>query len=295
MRLFMKGKRIPFDIEFLMESILSEDPDRFSITDDDVAKFKKLGMDRTAGRAYWSEPDAYPFFIEPKDRIVIYKHNGVHGNLELLLNRAAQRLDSESGFAFAYEFSNMQGDIGFVSKRDKDYGCYFHGLKGKDLNDVRTYLDKHWKYFEDLEIRGVGGEGKVEAYEIAGRVWVDKRVISFWNDKEKVMPYMKEILSFMKNLNMNVEKCLYEFIDSRGFYTHYELTGQLPDTKEKLSAAEKQEMLAQKHLKKDKEEFGSQFWAQHGKKAAKGFDIPAKASAAMPAREATIKLKNLIN
>ena len=93
---------------------------------------------------------------------------------------------------------------------------------------------------------------------------------------------------------MNVEKSLYEFIDTRGFYTHYELTGQLPDTKEKLSAAEKQELLAKKHLEKNKEEFGSSFWGRQGKKAAKGFDFPAKASAAMPAREGVVKLKDLI-
>jgi hypothetical protein len=286
--------RVPFDIQFLMESILSESPDKFTIAPEDQQKLKKLGIKRDVGAAYWTESDAYPFFIEPKDKIVIYKHNSAHGRLELMLRGAEKRLDSENTFQFSYEFGHLHGDPGFVSRRDNEVSCYFHGLNASKLDDIRKYIKKHGKYFSDLEIRG-GGNNGVEAYEISGRVWVNKNAISFWNEKDKVMPYMKQVLSFMKNLNMNVEKALYEFIDSRGFYTHYELTGQLPDTKEKLSAAEKQELLAKKHLEKDKAEFGSSFWGRQGNKAAKGFDFPAKASAAMPPRENTIKLKDLIN
>jgi hypothetical protein len=287
-------KRIPFDIEFLLESILDESPDKFTITPEDQKKLEKLGIIKKAGSTYWAEPDAYPFFIEPKDKILIYKHTGVHGNMEFMLRGAEKRLDSENTFSFSYEFSTMQGDPGFVPKRDRNSGCYFHGLKANNLEDIRQYLNKHADYFAELEIRGSGGKEGVEAHEIAGRMWVDKNTISFWNEKEKIMPYMKQVLSFMENFNMNVEKALYEFIDSRGFYTHYELTGNLPDTKEKLSAAEKQELLAQKHFKKDKAEFGHDYWKKHAKKAARGFDFPAKASAAMPAREGHIKLKDLI-
>ena len=251
-------KRVPFDIEFLLESILDESPDRFTITPEDQKKFEKLGITKKAGASYWNDHDAYPFFIEPKDKIIIYRHNGAHGNMEFMLNNASNRVSSENTFSFGYEFSHLQGDPGFVSKRDKEYGCYFHGLNASKLDDIRQYLTKHKNYFSDLSIRGSGGNGE-EANEIAGRMWVDKNVISFWNEKDKIMPYMPQIFKFMENFHMNIEKALYEFIDSRGFYTHYELTGNLPDTKEKLSAAEKQELLAQKHLKKDKEEFGSSF------------------------------------
>ena len=275
-----------------LKDIINESPDSYNITQDDVEKFKKLGIEQEAGKVYWADPPAYPFFIEPKDKIVIYRRGNTHGVIEAFLMYATPKARSESSFALSYEHANMNGDTGFKSKTSENNQCYFHGLKGNDLNTVREYLRKHAEYFNNLEVRG-DSQG-LEANEIAGRFWKEKNVISFWNDKDDVMPYMKEIFSFMKNLGADIQKSLYEFLDTRGFYTHYELTGEFPDTKEKLSAAEKQEILAQKHMKKDKADYDTRYWDRQGQKAAKGFDYPAKADAAMPALEGRIKLKDLI-
>ena len=296
-------KRIPFDIEFLLESIMTESPDRFVLGAAGIEKLEKLGIKRKEMNNSWTDHDAYPFFIEPKDKIVIYRHNATHGSMDKILSYAARSSAKQNAFEFGYEFSNMQGDPGFISKAHKSQDCYFHGLNASSLEDVRKYLQKHKSYFKELEIRGdhTSGSGGDESTELAGRIWVDKNVVSFWNEKDNVMPYMNQVYSFMKNYNMNLETALYEFIDSRGFYTYQELTGNLPDDKEKLSPEEIQALKSQKHIKitpadqkKFKAEFPSHYWRDKGKKAAKGFDYPAKADAAMPALEGHIKLKDLL-
>ena len=296
-------KRIPFDIEFLLESIMTESPDRFFLSPSDVEKLEKLGIKRKETVAIrWDDPDAYPFFIEPNDEIIIYLHRGTHGSLDKILRYAGHSSRGKQNvFELNYEFSHMQGDPGLIAKRDKAYECYFHGLNASSLEDVRKYLEKHREYFKTLDIRGGSSSGDDEASELAGRIWVDANVVSFWNEKDKVMPYMNQVYSFMKNYNMNLETALYEFIDSRGIYTYKELTSNAPDDKEKLSPEEIQALKSQKHIKitpadqkKFKAEFPSHYWRDKGKKAAKGFEYPAKAAAAMPALEGHIKLKDLL-
>lgn len=289
-------KRIPFDIEFLLESIMTESPDRFVLGAAGVEKLEKLGIKRKEMNNSWTDHDAYPFFIEPKDKIVIYRHNATHGSMDKILRYAARSSAKQNAFEFGYEFSNMQGDPGFISKAHNSQDCYFHGLNASSLEDVRKYLQKHKSYFKELEIRGdhTSGDGGDESTELAGRIWADKNVVSFWNEKDNVMPYMNQVYSFMKNYNMNLETALYEFIDSRGFYTYQELTGNLPDDKEKLSPEEIQALKAQKHFKKDKADYSPSFWNRQDKKAAKGFEYPAKAAAAIPALEGHIKLKDLL-
>lgn len=286
------SKRIPVDVEFLLESVLSETPDKIIISNIDKEKFDKLGIDSKVGTAYHYEPDARAFFLA-KDNVIIYTGSSkTHGMMENTIRSTVFYAKSDMLFANKATFVKDSNGVGMKSKINGGV-VYFYGLVANDLEDIRKYFFKHNKYFRELEIRGYV-ENK-ESVELAGRLWLSKNAISFWNSKDEWEKYMKEIFGFMKSMGMNPNKAIYEFIDSRNFWTYGELSGEEPETeKEKLSPEEIQQLQAQKHFKKDKEEFGPDYWEKHGKKAAKGFDYPAKATAAIPALEECIRLKDLL-
>lgn len=285
-------QRIPVDIEFLLESVLSETPDRISITNIDKEKFDKLGIDSKVGTTYHYDKDARTFFLAKDDVIIYTGPSSTHGAMENTIRSVVFYAKSNMLFANKATFIKDSNGVGIKSKIN-DGIVYFYGLLANDLEDIRKYFFKHNKYFRQLEIRGYD-EDK-ESVELAGRMWLQKNMISFWNTKDEWEKHMGSIFEFMDSMDMNSKKAIYEFIDSRNFWTYGELSGEEPETeKEKLSPEEIQQLQAQKHFKKDKEEFGSDYWEKHGKKAAKGFDYPAKATAAIPALEGKIKLKDLL-
>lgn len=284
------SKRIPVDVEFLLESVLSETPDKISITSIDKEKFDKLKIPSQVGTTFHYNVDARAFFLA-KDKVIIYNGSPkTHGAMENTLRSIVFYAKTEKLFEKNAEFIKDENGAGVRSKVNGG-NVYFYGLQLNNLEDVRNYLYKHNSYFRNLEIRGFDADK--ESVELSGRVWLDKNAISFWNSKDEWEKYMKEIFGFMKFMGMNPNKAIYEFIDSRNFWTYGELSDEETE-KEKLSPEEIQQLQAQKHFKKDKEEFGDDYWEKHAKKAARGFDYPAKATAAMPALEGEIKLKDLL-
>lgn len=295
-------KRIPVDIQFLLESVLAETPDTVVVTDTDKQKFDAMGIPVEAGEYSLKFANARPFFVA-KDGVIFYTGFAqYHSRMDSILRNIIHYAKTPELFKDNIEFIKDNNGAGLYSGAKDGVvsrKIYFHGLNANNLEDIRQYLSKHNSYFRGLDIRG--SDPKKESVELSGRLWINKNIISFWNSKDELKQYMNNIFDFMKFLGMDVKKSLYEFIDSKGFWTYDELTGKAPESKkEKLTPEEIKILQKIQHLDpKAKRELWLSLTPDERnsimQKSAKGFDFPAQADASMPALEEHIKLKDLIS
>ena len=309
----MNKPRLPFDIEFLLESILYESPDRIDLSGNSNDKTKKSDAERlnslgaavpkTGATFKYLSDDAYAFFFDVENGVIMYAEKNTHGSMEEMLQTA-----SNKATAFPTTFKNMYnikrdvfGNISAYSYHEKeDEGdnaatVGFVGLQqqGDDVETVRNYLHNNRIRFRQLDIRGNWDNS---ANVPAGRIWVKKNAISFWNSKDEIVNKNFQLVEkMMSAMKIDKTKFAYEFVNTRGMFAYSELVGDT--NKEKLSPEEIKKLLAVQHLdsKAKKKLAGSTYKAYHLKKAAKGFDYAAQADAAIPALEGHIKLKDLIN
>ena len=309
----MNKPRLPFDIEFLLESILYESPDRIDLSGNSNDKTKKSDAERlnslgaavpkTGATFKYLSDDAYAFFFDVETGVIMYAEKNTHGSMEEMLQSAAHKAT-----LYAATFKNMYkikrdvfNNISAYSYHEKeDEGddaatVGFIGLKqqGDDVETVRNYLHNNRIRFRQLDIRGNANDS---ATVPAGRIWIKKNAISFWNSKDEIVnENFQRVEKLMSAMKLDKTKFAYEFIDTKGLFAYSELVGN--SNKEKLSPEEIKKLLAAQHLdsKAKKKLAGSTYKAAHLKKAAKGFDYAARADAAVPALEGHIKLKDLIN
>jgi hypothetical protein len=309
----MNKPRLPFDIEFLLESILDESPDRIDLSGNSNDKTKKSDAERlnslgaavpkTGATFKYLSNDAYAFFFDVETGVIMYSEKNTHGSMEQMLQTA-----SHKATLYAATFKNMYkikrdvfGNISAYSYAEKeDDGddaatVGFVGLQqqGDDVETIRNYLHNNRLRFRQLNIRGNADDS---ATVPAGRIWIKKNAISFWNSKDEIVNENFQLVEkLMSAMKLDKTKFAYEFVDTRGLFAYSELVGN--SNKEKLSPEEIKKLLAVQHLdsKAKKKLAGSTYKADHLKKAAKGFDYAARADAAVPALEGHIKLKDLIN
>jgi len=308
----MNKPRLPFDIEFLLESILDESPDRIDLSGDsnrakesDAERLNSLGaaVPKTGATFKYLSDDAYAFFFDVETGIIMYSEKNTHGSMEQMLQTA-----SNKATAFPTTFKNMYnikrdvfGNISAYSYAEKENDgddaatVGFIGLKqqGDDVETIRNYLHNNRIRFRQLDIRG---NADSSATVPAGRIWIKKNAISFWNSKDEIVNENFQLVEkLMSAMKLDKTKFAYEFIDTLGLFAYSELVGN--SNKEKLSPEEIKKLLAVQHLdsKAKKKLAGSTYKADRLKKAAKGFDYAARADAAIPALEGHIKLKDLIN
>jgi hypothetical protein len=309
----MNKPRLPFDIEFLLESILYESPDRIDLSGNsndktkksDAARLNSLGaaVPKTGATFKYLSDDAYAFFFDVETGVIMYSEKNTHGSMEEMLKTA-----SHKATLYAATFKNMYnikrdvfGNISAYSYKEKDIDgddaatVGFIGLKqqGDDVETVRNYLHNNRVRFRQLNIRGNADNS---ATVPAGRIWIKKNAISFWNSKDEIVNENFQLVEkLMSAMKLDKTKFAYEFIDTLGLFAYSELVGN--SNKEKLSPEEIKKLLAAQHLdsKAKKKLAGSTYKADQLKKAAKGFDYAARADAAIPALEGHIKLKDLIN
>jgi hypothetical protein len=284
------SKRIPYDIQFLLESILTEDPDSMTVDEEDSEKLNKKGADVPDMDIHWEDSDAVPFYIDEKEKVIVFSERNTHGRIERSLLAASNGSRDRIRFDNQFSEENFEKCVGIQSViLMPSKALYFYGLKDNTREGIRQYLVRNEKKFRYLSIRG----GSASDTELSGRLWRDFNAISFWNHKKDIIPYMRLLVGFMSAIGLNPQRCVYEFIDSRRLYAFKDL-GKAIEADEKLSAADIQDKLAKKHLEKNKADYDPEFWERHGKKAAKGFEYPAKADASVPALEGHIKLKDLL-
>ena len=309
----MNKPRLPFDIEFLLESILDESPDRIDLSGNSNDKTKKSDAERlnslgaavpkTGATFKYLSNDAYAFFFDVETGVIMYSEKNTHGSMEEMLQTA-----SHKATLYAATFKNMYkikrdvfGNISAYSYAEKeDDGddaatVGFVGLQqqGDDVETIRNYLHNNRLRFRQLNIRGNADDS---ATVPAGIIWIKKNAISFWNSKDEIVNENFQLVEkLMSAMKLDKTKFAYEFVDTRGLFAYSELVGN--SNKEKLSPEEIKKLLAVQHLdsKAKKKLAGSTYKADHLKKAAKGFDYAARADAAVPALEGHIKLKDLIN
>lgn len=308
----MKKPRLPFDIDFLLESILDESPDKIDLSGDspdktkesDAERLKTLGADVPV-RGYsfkWLADDAYCFFFDVQNGVVLYARKTTHTDMQDMLRTASNKATGfPSTFKNMYNVSRDSfGNLAAYSYKEKQIfenelvTVGFVGLtqKGNDEETVRNYLHTNRMNFNQLDIRGGSGD---KATVPAGRIWIQKNAVSFWNSKDEIVNENFQLVEkLMSSMKLNKTKFAYEFLDHNGLFAYSELTGNT--NKEKLSPEEMKKLLAVQHLdsKAKRKLAGPTYKAAHLKKGAKGFDYAAKADAAIPALEGHIKLKDLL-
>ncbi len=141
-------RRLPVDIEFLVESLLSEDPD---------GVYDENGDDLAA----WYDQDAYAFMIF--DNFFAVERGAKHYNIVEKIALAAK-----SGTLSSYLSSPMAGQLAISS---------IAGLEKelKSNSDLAKYVNKKSGF---INYRKIG---------ITGRLWTKKKLISFWNSEAKVV------------------------------------------------------------------------------------------------------------
>lgn len=283
----MKKSRLPFDIEFLLESILDENPDTVNIHEPMAKTANNNGADIMPGRYNWEKNfDAVPFYIDDEDKVIIFCKMGMHGRMENALSSCARLSVDPILFADKCVEKEYLGCPGiYVKIASIPVAIYFFGLEQNNYNGIREYIKKHRHRFRNLAIR--------DGEELCGRMWKDSNIISFWNEKNNINLYFQLVFKFMKQAGMDPKKCAYEFADSKELYTYNNLKMDVAE-KDKLSPEELHALQAKKHLDKSKSDYGDEYWQTHSKKAAKGFDYAAKATDAIPSLEGHIKLKDLL-
>ncbi len=294
----MKKQRLPLDIQFLLESILDESPDEIKLDRDEALRLNNIGAHVPKAKdnsIHWLNDDAYAFFFDTKNDVILYGYNTTHGDMENTLSPAAGK-----AYLFPYTFTKLYkiydnefGHPTFFSYKEKedrtDYPTIsFIGLRASQtdgVTNVAEYLNKNYQFFRHLDIRGIDNVGDV-ANVLAGRIWTKRHMISFWNKKDTVDDNFKLVEKLIYGLRGDKTKFAYEFLDVRTLFAFKELKGDGGD-KEKLSPEEMKKLMAAQHIDpKAKEKLtGDEFKYKHLKKAAKGFDYAARADASVPALE----------
>jgi hypothetical protein len=291
----MSKPRLPFDIDFLLESILAEDPDTVTVSDGESQVLKSKDIEVPKGSYRWfSNEGASPFFIDEERNVVVYQKGNTHGRMQSALRRSARDAYSNAGlFLKTNKIVSVKGNPVI-----KNLKIGFFGIPNTP-EGVKDYLRDTRHYFNDLEIRGYDDSDVV----LSGRIWTKRNVISFWNSLPIMNSHSKLIADWIKSLGLDPTKFAYEFLDRDGIFFAYEngkyvRANKDVDSNEKLLSPEEMTALRKKqHIdpKAKSALTGPEYKDAHLKKAGRGFPFAAAADAAMPALEGHIKLKDLIN
>ena len=201
----------------------------------------------------WYAPDAWCFWA--------WKHWAVAGE-KLTHPQTAKMLMKQDQIAKAQAWAASRQARGFSQ-------ILFSGVVNKvEWADFLEWTD----YNEGLSRSGVGPNGA------SGRFWTKSKIVSFWQTREKALPYFASLSVLLGKLGMRLHDFRFQFIDSDEVMIWTELNNPRKGTQRSDSDIKK--LQAQQHLSPEiKREFSLPLAGSvkaGDRAAAQGFDNVAR-------------------
>lgn len=239
-----------------MESVLSETPDQV-LLGKRAGRVISKGAKIKANRVDSLSSDAIPFYIDDAAKVIVFsQYKEIHGKMEYILSSAAivAKNDADSvhsipkpnKFDKRFKLETMFGCAGLQMYSYKDTLIFFYGIKENSIDGIKEYLIDNFEKLDNLYMRTFV-KGKEGAKELCGRIWTHNNVISFWNEKPKVDPYMDLVLQFIRKIGMNPNECAYEFLEGTELLGRDDLVRDISNI-EKISKEEMRDLLKIQHL-----------------------------------------------
>lgn len=234
-----------------MESVLSESPDQV-LLGNRAARLIANGAKIKSSKVDSLTKDAIPFYIDDKAKLVIFStYQQIHGYMEYVLVSAASKAKNDSeqktdDFDKKFKMENMFGCVGLKQYSFEDTPIYFYGLNESSVDGIKKYLIENFDRLKNLKMRTFVN-GKEAAKELCGRIWPENNIISFWNEKSKIDPYMSLVNNFTRKVGMNPNECAYEFLDSKALFGYDDLRYDVAEI-EKVGKEEMTDLLKKQHL-----------------------------------------------
>lgn len=210
----------PKHITELLTKILSESPDRplrgaYDCEAEADDKLIAVGLDPVAvKKLMWSDEDSVTFAVDAKYHVVMW-----------VANSADQRAFSHA------DMDDLFTGIQRETKIDK-------GVVGMDWKKYKVLASWHRDFFNSGD--------RTDKNMLLGRLWKNNRFVSFWSKKADTTKEWKLITNFIREMGLDPEKCVYEFIDKLDVELYDEVVG-----KETASVEPSAEELAALHVKTD--------------------------------------------
>ncbi len=189
-------RRLPVDIEFLMESIMSETPDKvYDNNGDQIVS--------------WFHDYNYTFFLlddcwmytDSKDDTDNVESRNTHMDFVTRIAQAIRRHPRNVMAALRKHHI-------FVESPEKFKASLKNGTIAQMLHDYRGQRDSRGEIMDSFydDVR--------EKYGLTGRVWPQKKLVSFWNEPEDVKSQWDKVEKFFdtqKSILGNLEKYLVDY------------------------------------------------------------------------------------
>lgn len=276
---------LPDDIKIMLEQMLSEDPDGIVPGHSNIrSKMGDVGIKKLGYIDPYDE-DGITFICDKG--FVVYssiaeastKYDSTHYSLKKAVAEISYGLPRDLVKIKPADKSNREAFGGLYSEREYLIVPRIYPTTS-ELEYVRAIdsINLKWRRLESKDVRNIG---------VTGRLWKSKKIISFWNKKATALIEIKLIEGFLRNIGVDPEKLVYQFIDSEDGFLYSELNGS--EKSIKRSDSEIIDLMRKQHLNPDSKKKLAAISRVQQKKSP-GFDFQAQKDAALPALEETEEL-----
>jgi len=181
--------------------IIKEDPDYVLFRKDDNS-FLHLS---------YNDDDAITFVITNDN--IMYGDVETHSNMVISII-----LDNIK--SFGNEYIENDYDMERVDLMISDFSLFFKHIKVKgSINDIKKMCQRTLNFIKTIEPdylynlqymkRQTFYQANSIVNPILGRLWKNSKVISFWQGQALVVPHLQKIKILLKEMNINIEECIF--------------------------------------------------------------------------------------